>query len=128
MKKWLPYYFLIIATMIGSFAGAQQVSVEAVIAGPAVSGFPRVYVSPNPIPVNSFCYVEIDSCELNDTDRIVIYNSQGFIVHTRELRMQEGNNKFLLNFSGFEPGNYTVRLYGRDIPDLSFSKQLIMHF
>jgi hypothetical protein len=40
--------------------------------------------------------------------------------------MQNGNNRFLVNISGFDPGYYVIRLVGKDIPSFSFSTQILV--
>ncbi|PWT75235.1 MAG: hypothetical protein C5B59_09395 [Bacteroidetes bacterium] len=102
----------------------QQFTIEPV--PPVFYGQPtaKIHVEPNPVHRNSFFYLQIDSCELNDTDRVVIYNSTGFMIQSRVIRMQAGLNRFIINISGFEPGSYVVKIFGRNAPNYTFSQQI----
>ena len=124
MKAYVYFIALIFAVCIFTDATAQQFTAESVVARPSIEGSPKIYISPNPVRGNSYFYLQIDSCDLNTTDNIVIYNSAGYVIQSRPLQMQPGNNRFLINTSGFGPGNYVVRLVGKDVPGFSFSEQI----
>ncbi|MBS1914653.1 MAG: T9SS type A sorting domain-containing protein [Bacteroidetes bacterium] len=103
---------------------AQQFSIEPVIARPSVEGSPKIFISPNPVHGDAFFYIQIDSCETRNTDNLIIYNSSGFPIESKPLLLLEGNNRFLVSASAFDPGNYVVRITGKDIPGYSFSTQI----
>lgn len=126
MKNLSRYFFIITLAMAFLNSRAQQFSVEPVIAQnlPEVSS--KILVAPNPLYSSSYFYIQIDSCESNDTDKLIIYNSSGYMIQSKMLKMQNGDNRFLINISGFDPGSYIIRLVGKDIPSYSFSAQILV--
>jgi hypothetical protein len=127
MKTYLYFIAVAFATCIFSNTTAQQFTAESVVPRPSIEGNPRIYISPNPIRGNAYFYLQVDSCDLNTMDNVIIYNSSGYAIQSRPLQMQPGNNRFLINTSGFGPGYYVVRLVGKDVPGFSFSAQIQMN-
>lgn len=124
MKNSFKAMGLFLAFMAYLQCQGQQFTIEPITPVFYSQPTPRILVEPNPVHKNSFFYLQIDSCELNDSDRVVIYNSTGFMIQSRMIRMQAGRNRFIINFSGFEPGTYVVKVFGRNAPNYSFSQQL----
>jgi hypothetical protein len=89
-------------------------------------GVSRVTINPNPVHGTSFFYVQIDSCETRSMDSLVIYNSSGFIMQNKTIELEEGDNRIVVNIGGINPGFYTVRLIGRNIPGYSLSRQIMI--
>jgi hypothetical protein len=124
MKAYLHAIILAGFALVTCKTYAQQFSVEPVIARPAIEGSPKIFISPNPVHGDAYFYIQVDSCEENSTGNLVIYNSSGFPIQSKPLSLQSGNNRFLVSASAFNPGNYVVRITGKDIPGYSFSTQI----
>jgi len=125
MKFGNKYWVIALLMVISLHSQAQQFSVAAVSPQPNLAGS-KIYVTPNPLHANSYFYVELDSCEANNYDRLIIYNSSGFLIQSKLLRIQAGDNRFLINMSGFDPGTYVVRMVGKDVPEFSYSTQIVI--
>ena len=126
MKNLLRYLLIITLVMSFLYSRAQQFSAEPVSAQNLPDGSSKILIGPNPVYSSSHFFIQIDSCQTDDSDRVIIYNSSGYMIQSKLLRMQNGNNRFLVNISGFDPGYYVIRLVGKDIPSFSFSTQILV--
>jgi hypothetical protein len=86
---------------------------------------PRIIIAPNPVTSNFFT-VENDSCTYDHFDRLVIYNSNGFIMQNKQLQMYKGSTKQQIDISGFTPGNYFIRIVDLKDPLFAFSTQIVV--
>jgi len=126
MKKMLPYLLATLIVLTQERLFAQQFSVEPVVSSSAIDGTSRIYITPNPVHGSSYFYLQIDSCTGGNTDKLVIYTSSGYIIQSKELITQTGQNRFLITMSGFMSGYYVLRIVGKDVPAFSFSTQFLV--
>jgi len=117
---------VLVLVMLSPIAVGQNEFPETILPQAAGENVSKINISPNPVHGNTFFYIEIDSCTHNSINNIIIYNSAGFIMQNKSIELREGNNRFLINISGFQPGYYTVRMIGKNIPSFSFSEQLLV--
>jgi hypothetical protein len=86
---------------------------------------PKIIISPNPSPGNYFI-IENDSCTYDHFERLLIYNSNGFLIQNKQLQMFKGITKQQVDISGFQPGNYYIRIIDIKNPAYSFATQLVV--
>jgi len=126
MKKYIRYIFLVavLSACIKTNYG-QSGDPESVQPQPAPD-VPRVTINPNPVHGNTFFYIQIDSCKTRSLNSLILYNSNGYVMQNKTIQLQQGDNRFLVNIAGFNPGYYIVQLAGRNIPNYSVSRQILV--
>jgi hypothetical protein len=126
MKK-CTYYFLLSGMLsMGGFVAAAQGTEPESVQPQSDPGVSRVTINPNPVHGNSFFYVQVDSCLQRSMDSLILYNSGGYIMQNKTIELQQGDNRILVNIAGINPGFYTLRLIGRNIPHYSLSRQIMI--
>jgi hypothetical protein len=86
---------------------------------------PKIIVSPNPAPGN-YIVIENDSCDYDHFDRLLIFNSNGVVLQNKQLKMYKGTTKQQVDISGYQPGNYFIRIVDPNDAHFSFATQLIV--
>jgi hypothetical protein len=117
MKQLITYFFTAILTFFYINAIAQT-DIET----PPSS---KIIIYPNPAPGDHFI-VENDSCVYDHFERLLIYNSNGFLLQNKQLQMFKGITKQQVDISSLQPGNYYIRIIDIKNPNYSFATQLVV--
>jgi hypothetical protein len=126
MKKYIHHIILVGFLTCGLLSTYAQTDAPESVEPQSVSDVPVFTISPNPVHGNTFFYLEIDSCRDKSLNTLIIYNSDGFIIQNKPIQLQEGDNRFLVNVAGFHSGYYIVRVVGKNIPNSSVSRQIMI--
>ncbi len=118
MKKRYLYFLTVICCLLGLHSFGQQDSGQP-------NPSPKIIIAPNPVPGNFFI-IESDSCTYDHFDKLIIYNSNGFVLQNKQLQMYKGTTRQRIDISGFTPGNYFIRIVDIKDPSFSFSTQLVV--
>jgi hypothetical protein len=126
MKKYLLYIFLVAVPAVCVTGSYAQSGDPESVQPQSVADVLRVTINPNPVHGNTFFYIQIDSCKTRSLNSLILYNSNGYVMQNKTIQLQEGDNRFLVNIAGFNPGFYIVQLVGRNIPNYSVSRQIMV--
>jgi type IX secretion system substrate protein len=127
MKKRLGYSFVIAFLSFMYFGANAQDYYQPVAFKSINESCGKIAIYPNPVMVNSFFDLEIDSSSNASIVQLLIYNPSGFVKKEEMLKVQKGNNKFEVNLGGYDPGNYIVRIVGNNPLLYSYSAQLVVN-
>lgn len=122
MKQITVFFLTVIFTFFFINSNAQN---DSLFIDHSANQFPRISVFPNPAP-GSYIVIEDDSCSYDHFDRILIFNSNGVMLQNKELKMYKGASKQQIDISGYEKGNYFIRIVDPNDTHFSFATQLVI--
>jgi Secretion system C-terminal sorting domain len=126
MKKYIHYLIVVTLLTCSLITGYAQIEAPESVQPQATADIPIITISPNPVHGNTFFYIQIDSCKNKSMNSLLVYNSDGYIVQNKVIQLQEGDNRFVISIAGLNSGFYIVRLVGRNIPNYSVSRQIMI--
>lgn len=126
MKKNIHYIIAAVFLTCSFHISFAQMEAPESVQPQATADVPKVTITPNPVHGNTFFYLQIDSCKNKSMNNLLVYNSDGYILQNKVIQLQEGDNRFLVSIAGLNPGFYIVRVIGRNIPNNSISRQIMI--
>jgi hypothetical protein len=118
MKQIMTYFLTAVFTLLYINSNAQ-------IDSAFNDHSPKIIISPNPAPGN-YIVIENDSCSYDHFDRLFIFNSNGVVLQNKVLKMYKGTTKQQVDISGYQPGNYFIRIVDPNDSHFSFATQLVV--
>ncbi|HLK30495.1 MAG TPA: T9SS type A sorting domain-containing protein [Puia sp.] len=124
--KWRLLFVLFIISVLYMHCSAQDTSYQPAKIQTVYIQSEKINVFPNPVTANSDFNIEIDSVRDYFLARILVCNFSDVIVKDEIVKVQKGDNKFQINLSGFEQGNYSVRVISKNGKPFMCSSQLVI--
>ena len=122
MKQITIFFLTAILTLSFINSNAQN---DSLFVDHSANQAPRISVFPNPAP-GSFIVIEDDSCSYDHFDRLLVFNSNGVVLQNKELKMFKGATKQQVDISGYQKGNYFIRIVDPNDTNFSFGTQLVV--
>ena len=107
-----------------AIVGLQNISAQQAVKYTEHSS--RISISPNPAQ-GSYFVVETDSSVYDHFERLLVYNSNGFLMQNKQLQINKGSSRQQIDISGYAPGNYIIRIIDLKDPEFSYATQLLVN-
>ncbi len=123
--KWRLIFILFIISVLYMHCSAQD-SYQPINSQTVFLYSEKITVFPNPVPANSDINVEIDSSCDYYLARIVVCDFSNVIIKDEVVKVQKGDNKFLINMGGYNQGNYLVKIIAKKDKPFLYSSQFVV--
>jgi len=124
--KWRMIFILFIISVLYMHCSAQDSSYQQINSQTIYLYPERITVFPNPVPANADISIEIDSSCDYYLARIVVCDFSNVIIKDEIVKVQKGDNKFLVNMGGYNQGNYLVKIIAKKDKPFLYSSQFVV--